>query len=295
MPRAPQTLAALVCGALLTLACAARAAAPAPPADDAERMGRFARHFASGNRFVRTHRYAEAFDQYTQALALNGRSPDLYFNLATVAEALKRWDMVVLSAHAYVLLDPQGEEVAELTAKRARCLAVLGKRGMLAKLHVLVEPAEAQVFVQNVFVGLTPLRGVDVQAGNYTIAVRLEDHHEFGDSVTVPAGTEETVSGQLSAMTFHGRLQVACEPGDGVQVFLDDKLVGTTPLPEPLPLVAQRYLLRLEKAGYDRWVRYVQVPKNDLLTVQATLEATPPANPAPPGAPPPPAPWIRTR
>ena len=56
--------------------------------------------------------------------------------------------------------------------------------------------------------------------------------------------------------------------------------VGVTPL-EPFELETRRHLIRFEKAGYDSWVRYVDITKDETFVLEPTLEKTPPTAAAP--------------
>jgi hypothetical protein len=67
----------------------------------------------------------------------------------------------------------------------------------------------------------------------------------------------------------------------GVTVFLDKVNVGKAPYSRD-KLPARRYLVHLEKPGWDRWVRYITVVRGETQTVEAKMEATGTHVPIPP-------------
>src|SRR5262249_7275845 len=69
---------------------------------------------------------------------------------------------------------------------------------------------------------------------------------------------------------FSGRLLVDSRPS-GANVFIDNKLVGTTPL--LLGAVdAGEHAVRLERDGYNRWTSSVRIVSGDQTKVTASLE-----------------------
>ena len=115
---------------------------------------------------------------------------------------------------------------------------------------------------------------VMVLPGKHVARARFEDYHDFEQAFEAPAQSEEPirVTGKMNKRIYKGFLKIVTEPADGVQIFLDDKLVGTTPLKEPIALETRRYLVRFEKPGYDRWIRYVTIERERTADLAATLE-----------------------
>ena len=57
----------------------------------------------------------------------------------------------------------------------------------------------------------------------------------------------------------------------GAKVFLDDKLVGTTPM-APATASVGEHALRLEREGYRRWTSSIRVVSGQRTRVTASLE-----------------------
>lgn len=66
-----------------------------------------------------------------------------------------------------------------------------------------------------------------------------------------------------------GTLVVASDPL-GAAVFLDRRLVGTTPLRKPR-LSAGSHAVWVERAGYERWTAAILVPADKLTEVSVRL------------------------
>jgi hypothetical protein len=73
-----------------------------------------------------------------------------------------------------------------------------------------------------------------------------------------------------AASRFTGALAVDSRPA-GARVFVDNKVVGTTPM--ALPAVsAGSHVIRLEHDGYRRWSSSVRVIASEQNRVTASLE-----------------------
>jgi hypothetical protein len=82
-------------------------------------------------------------------------------------------------------------------------------------------------------------------------------------------------------MIFYGQLVVNVTPKDEAVVFLNHIPHGGAPFASK-KLETKRYLVHVEKKGWDRWVRYVTVLKDATVTVNVTLEKTNTKVPIPP-------------
>lgn len=269
---------AAILAASLALAALGGAALAAPPprGDKAEEAARAQaqRDYDKAVRFSRAGRAQEALEQFERALPYKNETSDIFYNLVMVSEAAKRWDKVLLYAQGFLVLEPGSGDAAEIAQKLDVALKRLAKGEKVpVPVTFTVDPPEARVLVRG-----TPIVGgrrttALLLPGGYVAEATLPDYTTAGAAFEVKAGVEAVpVELKLTPIVFEGTLAVVTEPSDGVQVWVDDKLVGVTPL-APLTLPTLRYLVRLERPGYDRWVRYVQVERDQTATVKATLEA----------------------
>ncbi len=119
--------------------------------------------------------------------------------------------------------------------------------------------------------------------GTLSIAVQLIDTvtgmeiSRVGETISEDAneraGELHRLAVQLLApQTYVGTLIVSC-PHEGTDVYVDDQLVGTTPLSAPLTaLRAGPHILHLTKSGFADLYRFVDVVYNRTSTVQVDLE-----------------------
>ena len=177
------------------------------------------------------------------------------------------------------------------------------------RLQVRSSPAGAGVVIDGQTRGVTPLTLRDLALGAHTIEVSHPDHNSRQRRVTLserrpartldfelrptsapapaimatvppPAdatapATKEPAAADATATASAtkgktGSLQVASRPS-GAQVFVDDELIGTTPLLLS-DVVAGSKRLRVELSGYKIWTRAVQVEPKARARVAATLE-----------------------
>ena len=149
------------------------------------------------------------------------------------------------------------------------------------RLFVRSTPAGAGVVVDGQSRGVTPLDLRELAFGAHTIAVSHPGHDARQRRVTLserrPARSVDfelrptTVPAHATtAANSTGSLQVASRPS-GAQVFVDDYLIGTTPLLLSNVAAGSRRL-KIELSGYKVWTTSVQIKPSARLRVSASLE-----------------------
>lgn len=233
-----------------------------------------------GAKLARQRSYPAALAAFQEAVRADPSQVDGYLNAGNVAKHLNRCKDVLLMFRGFLYLAPQDPEARNAKAAIAACEAKA-----TGTLTVKTDVAGAEVLVDGGLIGRTPITDIKLAAGTYRIDLRHPDYEDAGTEVTVTAGQPVEAAVTMNRKLLYGFLEVKTDPADGVQVFLDDAPAGVTPLSEKLRLETKKYLLRLEKAGYDRWIRNVTIQRDRTLTVNATLEplAPPGAAPAPQG------------
>ncbi len=244
------------------------------------------RFYELGVRYTRSGRYERALEMFQKALPSRRHGSDIYYNLVAVAEPLKRWDLVNLYALGFLYHEPDTKDAKVIAGKRARAVRAARRRGAKAPsaVHMAIQPTDAEVWVDGVPVGHTGKATVPLLPGRYKVHVELEDYLPWDREIDVPGVDPVEVTGQVERMKLYGALEVHTSPKDGVEVFVDERSVGKTPL-EPVKLLVGRHLIRFALPGWDRWVRYVTIERDATFELRPTLEKTPGAAPAPPGQP----------
>ena len=163
------------------------------------------------------------------------------------------------------------------TVERQRAVPVVES----GRLLVRSTPAGAGVLVDGQSRGVTPLDLRELALGAHTIEVSHPNHETRKRRVTlserrptrsVDFELRPTVVPALTtaATNSTGSLQVASRPS-GAQVFVDDNLIGTTPLLMS-DVAAGPKSLRLELSGYKTWLRSILIEPSARSRVSASLE-----------------------
>ena len=149
------------------------------------------------------------------------------------------------------------------------------------RLVVRSTPAGAGVVVDGQSRGVTPLAVRELAFGAHTIEVSHPGHDTRQQRVTLstrrpsrsvdvalrPAGVPAEAG---AATNSTGSLQVASRPS-GAQVFIDDSLIGTTPLLLSNVAAGSRSV-RIELSGYQMWTTAIQIKPSARLRVSASLQ-----------------------
>jgi serine/threonine protein kinase len=143
-------------------------------------------------------------------------------------------------------------------------------------------PAGAAVMIDGQSRGVTPLTVDDLALGTYRIEVSHPGHDTRLQWVTLSERRpERSIDAELRATSVpapatatrkstFGSLHVASRPS-GAQVFVDDNLIGTTPLLLSNVAPGSRRL-RIELSGYRIWTSAVQITPSERFRVSASLE-----------------------
>ena len=179
-------------------------------------------------------------------------------------------------------VDPISETMSSLepiAATAARQQAVPAVES--GRLLVRSKPAGAGVVVDGQSRGVTPLDLRELAFKAHTIEVSHPGHETRLRRVTLserrPARSVDfelrptSVPADATVGTNStGSLQVASRPS-GAQVFVDDNLIGTTPLLLSNVAAGSRHL-RIELSGYQIWTTAVQIKPSARVRVSARLE-----------------------
>ena len=164
----------------------------------------------------------------------------------------------------------------------------------VGRLLVRSTPAGARVFVDDKDHGRTPAVVRDLAHGSHRVRL-VRDGYQTEErrvvmtpsrpsqSITVELARPRSAAAARGAQTarpapsspptpgrFTGALTVVSRP-PGASVFVDGRLVGTTPLSLP-GVAAGSHAIRLEREGYRRWTSSIRVVASEPNRVTASLE-----------------------
>jgi len=134
-------------------------------------------------------------------------------------------------------------------------------------LEVHSEPSHALVYVDNAYVGQTPLVA-SVEAGRHRIVVKKPGYQPYEVSVRLNPGERVQVYARLYPEVERGRLSVRSDP-EGARVYLNGNYQGKTPL--VLDLRPGVYDLRLTLPGYGEYRERVRVNPGETTHIYARL------------------------
>ena len=231
-----------------------------------------------GTHQVRKGQFGKAIKLFKEAVREDPAESWGYFNVGNIARKAKKCRDVLIYFRAFLYLSPGTDD--DKIARSA--IKTCAREPATGSLSVATEPTGAEILLDGVVIGQSKESEIRLTAGTYRLELSHPNVEGFSREITVTQGEETLIKETLRLKPAFGFLAVKVDPPDGVKVYLDEKPMGVTPK-DVVRLETRKYLLRLEKAGYDRWIRNVTIRKDRTYTLQATLEKleeTPPATPA---------------
>jgi len=145
-------------------------------------------------------------------------------------------------------------------------------------LYVISSPSGADIDLDGLFQGKTPITLSNLAAGTHTLQLSYPGYYDWKSTVEVPDGGTKTVSAPLNPIpgSSTGSIYVSSSPG-GASVTLDGSPVGQTPVSGSLKLnavAAGDHTVALELAGYERYSTRTSVSPNTVSEVSAALTPT---------------------
>jgi TolB-like protein len=166
-------------------------------------------------------------------------------------------------------------KIRDVVEKLAKDLEQNYLRQWMGSISITSQPAGAEVYLENKFIGLTkdqsPLKVADLLEGKYHLKFIQGGYFDWEGDIAVLAKMERTV--RVSLITKPGSMNIYSDPA-GAQIFLDNNSIGQTPM--SLKKVAEgEHEIRLVKENYNEWTQKVTVRSFQPTDVKATLEVSP--------------------
>ncbi len=225
-------------------------------------------HFQRGMEFYEEGRYDAALAEFQRAYDLAPAHQALY-NLGRVHAALGH---AVESARAYeqYLKDARGR-VPRRKIREVRA-ALRREQSRIARLVVDTPVRGAVVSIDGSDVASTPLtEPIFVSAGSHTVEVRAPGYASSKRSIRVAGGVERRIKVDLSRMVERsGTLRIVTSV-PGVDVQVDGRPVGRTPLDATVPVASGEHEVTGTRLGYKAARQTVQVPDGAELNVRLEL------------------------
>jgi HEAT repeat protein len=130
-------------------------------------------------------------------------------------------------------------------------------------------PEKATIFIDDKYVGLTPLTVKELTPGHHFVKLTKRDHLPWTKLVEL-LYAEEKLDAKL-ALKPKGGLIVTSEPA-GADVYIDGEYEGKTPL-EKKNMDANPYSIRVEKEQFVPWEAEVEVRAGEQCKTEAKLKS----------------------
>ena len=166
--------------------------------------------------------------------------------------------------------DPPASTKIQFTLEKSTVTPPPPPTPKVGVLWILSVPDGAEVFVNNVFKGVTPLRMDNVNAGNYTVKVVMTGYESQTKTVTVTGGQTNKQTFTLKKVASKpGTLKITTVP-EGAEVYIDGILVGISNNSFTITEGTHKVLIRLE--GYQDYVVTITVKSGEVKTLTVTLK-----------------------
>jgi serine/threonine protein kinase len=115
----------------------------------------------------------------------------------------------------------------------------------------------AEVFIDDKKIDITPIHDLSLVPGRHKIELYQPDYPPYRKNVTITAGKTEVININFENMAGY----LNCEIYPWGEVYIDDKLIGTTPFTKPVALAPGKYKLTIKNANYS--------PVSKIITIKA--------------------------
>jgi len=183
---------------------------------------------------------------------------------------------------------PQGKHTLKITLKDQQEVIkeIEIKPGPTKTIHIVFQeregglsvtstPSGAKVFLDEVYVGKSPVNLKLVLSGKHTINVTMEGYETYSETITIKSGEIENININLKPVSDgnnpaeNGRLTIRTLPPDA-DIYIDNNVTGRSPLVE-LSVAPGNHMIKVIKSGYDTKTREIEIKKGEKKEVKITL------------------------
>ena len=220
-------------------------------------------------RYAESGRLKAGLKLYRKVLDQEPGNESALFSLVILSNALQEFADVVLFGTAFLYVaetDLDKEEVQGLVASAE------AKMTHPARLRIKIYPVDSLITINGIPVGKGAVEMAAQVAETYRIKGAMDDYVSWEDEIQLESDEDKSITKRLEKIIYKGTLTIKVIPDSGVEVFVDTKVVGTDKF--KMKLVEGKRLICFKKEGWDRWWRYVDIPRNGKIELEAQLEKT---------------------
>jgi len=167
------------------------------------------------------------------------------------------------------LASPVGLRIRNTGKKPGTVSIKIDVNESIGGLVVTTNPSGANVFIDNNYVGTTPLSISGVKTGSHVLKLSHQGYTERQRVVIVRPHQYEYISETLTAPVNTGSLYVDSTPR-GASIYLDNSYEGETPRRIDF-IPAGLHTLRLSRDGYRDYVQQVRIDTHQTTNIQINL------------------------
>lgn len=208
--------------------------------------------------------YASAASKFQSAYEIS-KDPRLLFNIAVCQKNLRKYSKMLATVRRYL---EDGKDIlsADDVAKANEIVKTVQE--FVTELKLNVDEKDAEVYVDNEKVGITPLSGaVYLDVGKRAITVKKKGYVDAVVNREVAGGGTMTVDVQLEKEIHRGKLLVQAGPND--LISLDGKAVGRGKWEGAMP--SGGHTLKVTAPGMAAYQSEVVIQDNQTRRVDVTL------------------------
>jgi tetratricopeptide (TPR) repeat protein len=262
-------------------------ASPAHAQDDADEKEEKVDPYAElqrANKLASYNALTRSIPHYKKVVEAAPRQfPIAHFNLGEVYRVKGECGPAVLYFEAYLRVGKDKGAIED--AKKAIDECKNGKETVTLNVKTAPRDTTRILIGGAIFSEEGEVDGLELLPGEYEIAADAIDHLPASKTVTLDKGADETVELDLVHKTYFGTLKVEVDQkGAKVEVEpleLDapesedtpEDLAFTveSPMEEERTLPTGKYSIEVNKDGFNRWIRYVRVDRDELRTVSVEM------------------------
>ena len=124
----------------------------------------------------------------------------------------------------------------------------------------------ASLYIDDRFVGLTPIKTGRLASGDHKIRIEHKQYRPLDQKITI--SDLQTLDFVPVMEPISGRVDVSSQP-EGAEIFVDNQYIGKTPM--QFDHLVGTHEVYIQKEGFQRDVRWVEIKENDITRIVATL------------------------
>jgi len=220
-------------------------------------------------RFAESGRLKAGLKLYKRVIEQEPGNEAALYSLVILSEVVQEFGDVALYGTAYLDVAATELDREEIAGKIANAEAKMSHPG---RLRLKVYPVRSRITVNGIPVGKGEVEMATQIGVTYKVTASLTDYVSWEEELTVQPDEEKVITRRLEKIIYQGSLAIKVFPDDGVDVYVDTRKKGTDTF--KLKLDEGKRLVCFKKEGWDRWWRYVDIPRNQGIEIEAQLERT---------------------